>query len=157
MKGFTLIEVVVSIAIMSVVILALLSAFNAGQTLYSSNAKVMDTMQVVRKPMDAIIKEVRQSRPADIIITNSGTQLQFVVPLTINPVTYSQTISYYVNNNNELVREHPPGVISIIALNIDSSNFALTANRLEVNLQIRADLKHQDLVLPVRETVTLRN
>ncbi|MFH1093095.1 MAG: type II secretion system protein [Candidatus Omnitrophota bacterium] len=157
MKGYTLIELVVSIAIMSVVILALLAAFDAGQTLYSSSVKVMDVMQVVRKPMDAIIKEVRQSKPTDIMITNSGAQIQFVIPLGINPVTYSQTISYYVNNSNELVREHPPGIISVIAVNIDSINFLLTANRLEVNLQVRANLKHQNLVLPVRETVTLRN
>ena len=155
-KGFTLIEVIVSVAIMSVVVLALLAAFDAGQTLYSSNVKIMDMMQVVRTPMEAIIKEVRQSKPADVIITNSGAQVQFIVPMTISPVTYSQPISYYVNNN-ALIREHPPGTTAVIAPNIDSINFILTVNRLEITLQARARLKHQDLVLPVTETVTLRN
>lgn len=157
MKGFTLIEVIVSTAIMSVIILALLTACNAGQSAYSSSDKIMDVMQVIRHPVQSMMNEIRQSKPTDVVITNSGAKIQFVIPKTLNPVSYSQDISYYVNANNQLVREHPLGTTKILASNIDSINFSIAANRLQLNLQARARLKHQDLVLPVSEIITLRN
>lgn len=156
-KGFTILEVVISAAILGVVVIALLNVFDSGNKLYSSSVKVMDVMQVVRKPMNEILKEVRQSKAEDIAITNSGAKIDFIVPLNINPVTYSQSISYYLDQNNQLIREHPPGVTSIVARNIASLNFSLTSNRLDVALQAQANLKHSTLVLPVSETVTLRN
>ncbi len=156
LTGFTLIEILISILVLSVIIFALFSIFEVGRNAYYSNDALINVQQVARKTMSDMESELRQSRASGITISNGGARIDFTVPRTLSPVTYSSNISYYLSNNR-ILREHPAGTANIIAVNIDSLNFSLSGNILSITLQARGDLKNQDITLPLKETIRLRN
>ncbi|MCG2711608.1 MAG: prepilin-type N-terminal cleavage/methylation domain-containing protein [Candidatus Omnitrophica bacterium] len=156
-KGFTLVEVLVSILLLCFIVGALIAVFTMGRNVYDSNEGMLDMQRIVRQSIEGMIRELRQSRAADIIIGGGGATISFIVPISVDPLTNSSSIQYYVDANNQLVREHPSGTLQVLAVNVDSLNFTLNGNMLDIVIQAAIDLRQQDLIFTVRERISLRS
>ncbi len=157
LTGFTLIELMVSTLLLTFIIGALIAVFNMGRNVYDSHEGMLDMQRIVRHSIEGMIRELRQSRAADINIGGGGATISFVVPISIDPLTNSSAIQYYVDANNQLIREHPIGTLQVLAVNVDSVNFTLNGNMLDIVVQATIPLKQQDLTFTVRERISLRS
>jgi len=110
MKGFTLIEVLISSVILIIIFTGVFLVLNAGDQSWNAGSGSLDLQQQVRQAMDGMSKELRQARGGNITIEPDGRSINFTVPINIttNPVTYSSVINYYLNAaGNQLERVHP--------------------------------------------------
>lgn len=163
-RGFTLVEILVSIAILSIVILGIFSVLNLGDVTWHSDTGLLYLQQGVRQAMESMIKEIRQSRSSDMAISepgpNDGSRIQFKILLDINNNTYSDFITYYRNSDNQLIREYQSAT-QVLANDINSLNFSLSADMLETQLSAQKTVRGRVLSFPVTgaltEQVRLRN
>ncbi|MBU1087070.1 MAG: hypothetical protein KKD05_06075 [Candidatus Omnitrophica bacterium] len=156
MKGFTLVELMVSILIMTGMVIALFAAFEVGRNVYDSNQGLMEKQRIIQQTMGAMVKEIRQAKLSDITLSNGNTRIDFIIPTGVNPLTNSSNIRYSISNN-QIVREHPPGNQQVLAINVDSLIFDLSGNLLEIEIQARISLRTGDMVFTVKEKVSLRS
>jgi len=156
MKGFTLVELMVSMLIMTGMVITLFAAFEVGRNVYDSNQGLMEKQRIIQQTMGAMVKEIRQAKLADITVSNGNTQIDLIVPKTVNPLTNSSNIRYSISND-QIVREHPPGMQQILAINVDSLTFNLSGNLLEIEIQARVRLRTGDMVFTVKEKISLRS
>jgi len=155
MRGFTLVELMVSVVIMTFLVAALVHAFDVGRNVYDSNSATMEMQRITRQVMGSMVKELRQSRAADITISAGNTRIDFVIPTSINPLTNSSNIRYSITNN-QIIREHPTGTQKILATNIDAMTFTLNgADVLDIVITGRVTLKTDDIVFTIRERIGL--
>lgn len=152
MKGFTLVEILVSALIFSFLIAAIFGVLNIGNMTYSTDLGLLDLQQKARQAMDGMIRELRQSGSSDITITDSGARIQFRIPtdITTDPVTYSSNITYYLSDN-QLIREHPAGTTKILADNINSLTFSLSEKTLEIRLNAKKTSLRREIYFPPKE------
>ena len=156
-KGFTLVELMVSTLLLTFMIGALIAVFNMGRNVYDSNEGMLDMQRIVRQSIEGMTRELRQSRKADITIGGGGTTISFLIPISIDPLTSSSSIQYYVDEDNQLIREHPAGTLQVLAAGINSVNFTLTGDMLDIIVQATIDLRNQDLNFTVRQRISLRS
>lgn len=155
--GFTLVELMVSTILLTFIIGALIVVFNIGRDAYDSNEGILDMQRVINQSIDGMLIELRQSRAADIIISGGGASISFVVPISVDPLTNSSSIQYYVDVDNQFVREHPAGTVQVLAINVNSVNFNLNGNIIDIVIQAVIPFKAQDLNFTIRERISLRS
>jgi len=156
MKGFTLIELLISVIIMGFLVWGLLYVFQVGRAVYDSNVGLMDMKKMARQTMQSMVKELRQAKVSDISISAGSSQVDFILPKSINPITYSKNIRYSVDNNR-LIREHPPGNQQILATGIDALTFTINGNMLEIELSVKFLYKKHQADFTLKETIALRS
>ena len=131
-SAFTLVEVMVSMTLLSVICLGVYGVLQTGNSIFSRDINLLDMQQQARNAADRICREIRQSSSHVITANINATtndRLAFTTPTMINA-------QYYLSGTN-LIREYPAGTTRIIASNIALLKFVLTGSLLEV--QIRAD------------------
>ncbi|MGE5197241.1 MAG: PilW family protein [Deltaproteobacteria bacterium] len=170
MKAFTLVEVLISVLILSMVVVAMFTVLNTGNVTYYADMGYLDLQHQVRAAMDGMIREIRQSRSKDVSVSGGGTTVEFKVPVDVlvYPAVYSDTVKYYLNDSNQIIREHPTGITKILANNIDSLNFCCQDNAVcgtdclhsrlfEVTLEAKNMIKQKVLSIYAKEKVNFRN
>lgn len=168
MKGFTLLEVIITVTILSLVMIGVFSVFNIADKGWNQDMGVLDLHQEARQVMDRMVKEIRQSKNEDITISNAGEKVDFIIPTGVanSTITYSDTISYYRNVNNQIIREHPVNNAHVLANNIVGLNFSIAGSVLTVQLAAKKTVRGRDLCFPtpcedpqnyLKEEVNLRN
>ena len=158
MKGFTLIETLLSLLIFGIISAALLVVFSKGKETYTTSMAVLDLQASGRLAMNALCRELRQSDTMNLTISNGNSRVDFQVPIdiTVSPPTMSQNIAYYVANN-QMIREHPAGTSRVVGNDIAQVQFNLTANRLAITLQLNKIVKQRVHTLTLEKQVLLRN
>lgn len=156
MKGFTLVELMVAVLIMTGMVIALFAAFDVGRNVYDSNQGLMEKQKIIQQTMGAMVKELRQAKSTNIAVSNGNTQIDFVIPASIEPLANSSNIRYSIVNN-QIIREHPPGKQQVVAINVDSLTFSLNGNLLEIEIQAHIDLRSDDMIFTIKEQVSLRS
>jgi len=156
MKGFTLIELLISVIIMGFLVWGLLYVFQVGRAVYDSNVGLMDMKKMARQTMQSMVKELRQAKVSDISISAGNSQADFILPKSLNPITYSKNIRYSVDNNR-LIREHPPGNQQILATGIDALTFTINGNMLKIELSVKFLYKKHQADFTLKETIALRS
>ena len=130
MKGFTLVETMISMLILSVVLLGVYGVLNTGQKVCAKDFVLLEVQEQARNAMARIVKDVRQSSAATItVISASNHRLTFTIPSATG-------VQYYLNGTN-LVREFPAGTMVNVASNIGLLTFTQTGTILQI--QVRAD------------------
>jgi type II secretory pathway pseudopilin PulG len=153
MWGFTLVDVLVSIAILSLIIAGVFGVLNMGNTTYNTDLSLLDLQQNARQGMDWMVRELRESSSGDINIVPidaDDDQITFNTPNETG-------IQYYRDmTERQIIREYPAGTTRIIANDINSLNFSLSGNLLEI--QVTAiKTQRPDLTFFLKEQVRLRN
>jgi len=123
-KGFTIIEVLVAVVILTILIWGIFAILNMADMVLNTDTGLIDLQQQTRQAVDGMSKELKNCRSADITILNSGARIQFIIPTDIStsPITYSGIISYYLVGN-QIIREHPVNTTKVLANDINSLSF----------------------------------
>ncbi len=151
-KGYTFVEAIVSVALLSVVLLGVYGVFTTGNTIFIKDMTLLDMQQQTRNATDRIVREVRQASSQTITTNYNSTtndKIMFTIPTAIG-------IKYYLSGTN-LVREYPSGTTVNVASNISLLKFTLTGSLLQI--QVRADktIYSTTTSFPLTEKVRLRN
>lgn len=168
MKGFTLIEVLFTMAIISILIAGLFMVLNMADVTWSLDEGLLGLHQQARQAMDGMVRELRQSTRSNITITN-GTSIQFSIPTNITsvPVTYSELISYNVSDR-QLIRRHPLDESRVVTNDINNLTFSCwngtnwgddcsQSNLLQIWLSAGKTVRQRPLLFNLTEKVRLRN
>ena len=150
LTGFTFAETMVSTLIFSILAIAILSVLIVGQKFWHSDVGNVELQQQARLAMDGMTREARESSPSDIIISNSGSRIDFSVP------DASAAIAYYAENN-QLIREYPAGTEKVLAVDVEAVDFSLSADTLTIQLDLGKTVYGADLNFSAQEQVNLRN
>jgi len=160
-KGFTLIEVLIGTFVAIFMAIGILYVLNVGDKIWNWDMGLVDLQQIARGTMHGIVSEIRQSKPQDITITDSGTTVAFAIPDSTAPIRY--TLS-----SGEIIREHPQGTERILANDISQLQFCClhgatcdaacsAAHVLEIRLAVAKNVIGKNLSFSLVERVRLRN
>src|SRR3990167_2983918 len=117
-QGFTLIEIVIGLAISLILMGVAVSIFNVQRKSYSLQEQVTEMQQNVRATMDMMVREIRMAGydPTESgfvgIGTNTTTLLQILADLDGNGTSTdtNEDITYrYYNANDATYPRDPPG------------------------------------------------
>lgn len=128
MRAFTLIELLVVILIFSLIMTGIYCILHVSNLSWDSTLGMLGLVQEVRQAMDGMTRESRQSNVNQIAVNNGGSRLDFYIP-NVNPI-----ISYYIQNN-QLIREHPPGTKKVLANNISQITFLANSSILQIQIK----------------------
>ena len=157
MRGVTLVEILVSVIILSFLVAGIFGVLNVGNITYNTDLGLLDLQQQARQAMDGMTRELRQSRAALVNIVSSS-ELTFSIP----PATYGAgwigPIRYYLDTSeNRIMREYPAGTEKIIANDINSLTFSPSSNLLDIQLTCAKTVLQRDLSFSLNGQVRFRN
>lgn len=174
MKGFTLIEILVSVLILGLLVAGIYAVLNIGSMVFREDINLVGLQQQVRRAMDSMVNEIRESKLSVITLADANTKITFSVPPAVYGDPWVGPISYYrdvndANNDgvvNQIIREYPLGTRKILANDITALSFSLTADIVEIEVAAKKIIGARELCFPAlcqepaktfKETVTLRN
>ena len=134
-KGFSLIELMMVIAVSSIIMYALATTMLKGNEQIDSTALRMDIQESAREGLYKMTQEIRQSAPTRVVIAGTGNSVQLSVPDPANPVLAdytvnwagSRSISYALGgvNNRQLIRtDLGTNQARVVANDVTAVNFA---------------------------------
>ncbi|MCM8786681.1 MAG: prepilin-type N-terminal cleavage/methylation domain-containing protein [Candidatus Omnitrophica bacterium] len=157
MKGFSLIEIVICIGIVSIVAWAAFSVFGVIDRAYHWEMGMLELQQKVRPVIDGMLREIREG--LNVTLADGGATITFNIP------DVSNNITYYLSNN-QIIRSHDD-TDRIIASNIDFLCFCwdITNNNCTTscsdNFVVRVEgtktVRQKELFFNLTEVVRLRN
>jgi len=167
MRGFTLLEILISFTIMSLIVAGIFAIINVAEMSWNSDMAFLDIQQQVRLAMDGMTREVRQTKPSQITVSGGGGRIDFLLP---KPTTGDYLIGYYLQGGR-IIREHPTGTTKILAnyintlsfcccLNEDCTHYCTNcsnANALRIQIQGTKTMRGRTATFPLTEKVMLRN
>ena len=138
-SGFTLVELMISMAVSSVLLAAMVMAFTGQSSSYNTQEEITALQEDVRAAMDLMSSEIRMAgynptgNADSQILLATGTQFQFTQDITDDAGTgasdgdtddANENIRYAINTNNSLGRETGgAGGLQPIAENITNLAF----------------------------------
>lgn len=135
MKGFTLIEVMVSAAILLILIFALFSVMNISRSAWFGGDVSAELRQEIIKSFARMESELKETRPSQISLSSGATNasLTFKLPQdnngdgtildSLGNIEWSANITYALNSNHEITRTFG-NQTAIISRNINSLLFS---------------------------------
>ncbi len=174
MKGFTLVEVLVSVLILGLLVAGIYAVLNIGSMVFREDINLVGLQQQARRVMDTMINEIRESKSSEINSVCASSSITFNTTPAVYGNPWVGPISYYLdgsdaNNDgvvNQVIREYPPNTRKILANDITSLSFCLTGNIVEIQVAAQKDIGARQLCFPgpcenprktLKETVWLRN
>ena len=172
MKGFTLVEILVSVLILGFLFAAIYGVLNIGNIIFKDDITLVQLQQQARQAMAAMVKEIRESKSSEITIQNNEITLKIPPEVYGNP--WVGPISYYrdVNDANsdgvvdQVIREYPQNTRKILGNDITALSFSLAGDVVVIELAAKKASRGIDLCFPspcanpqktLKETVRLRN
>jgi len=155
MRGFTLIEVIVSVSIFVFMILAVFVVMDIGRSSYFTGGLAVEVHQEVMKPFMTIERELRETAPSQINLSsgNSSSSITFKVPHdndgdgdvldNYGNIEWSGDITYALNGNNQITRT-ASGITSVLANNIINLSFTRSVTPVDI-LQINVTARKTSL------------
>jgi len=117
MRGFSLLESVIAMAVLIVVLVGVYMILSVAQISWDSGEGMIELQQSVRQATDVMVRELRRSSPSGVTVSGSvAEKVVFSVPGSSN------TIGYYVSGS-QLVREHPTGTTRVLANDVNNLSF----------------------------------
>jgi prepilin-type N-terminal cleavage/methylation domain-containing protein len=168
-RGFTLVEILVSSAVMAVIAGVIYAVLDIGNLSGRQDAGLIDLQQQARLCMDGMTREIRQNKAADITISDpgpaSGAEITFKVPGS------SYCYNYSLSNGRVIRRilncaDSAELAQAAIANDINSLEFSISVNLVEIRLSAAKTVNKRQLCFPapcetpaktLREKVRLRN
>jgi prepilin-type N-terminal cleavage/methylation domain-containing protein len=141
-KGFTIIEVLVSVVIISVLIMAAFAVLDVGRSSWFAGDVRAELRKEMIRAFMAMERELRETRPSQLVSFPHGTsssEVTFKIPEDSNDadttildsfgyVEWSGNIRYWLNSSNEIVRTDPTGTTRVLARGITGLQFSRDRN-----------------------------
>lgn len=149
-KGFTLVEALLSMAILTIVLLGVYGVLKTGNTVIFNDAVRVELQQQARNAMDRLVREVRQASSHIVTTINANhDRLTVTIPSASN-------ILFYLSGTN-FVREYPAGTIKTLASDISYLKFSTSGSVLTINVRASKTQYNRTITVPLMEKVRLRN
>jgi len=138
MRGFTLVEVLVTAVILAIFIVSLFLVLSIGQRSWISADADISLRQEIARALIVMGRELKETRPSKINITvgNSSPSITFNIPLDPNNdgnvldvlgnIIWSPNVTYSLNGSNQIIRTIAGGASAIIANSITGLQFNRT-------------------------------
>lgn len=159
--GFTLVEVFISTAILSIITMFILQVMNVGDASWHADMGLVQLQQQTRGAMHGMIREIRQSNSATI--SEAGKKIAFSFPDGAGGYTLS--ISYELSGD-QIIRTHA-GSTRALASDVDDLSFCCgstcntnctTTEVVEVQINAGKTIRQRPkLLFNLTEKVRLRN
>lgn len=151
-RGFTLVEILVCLLILSVSMAGIFMVLNVGDIAFNLDIGMLELQQQARQAMDSMVRELREAQDLTVTVINQDSD-------RVSFNTSSEAgISYYRDaNNNQIIREFPQQTKKVLANNIAYFKCAFTNPLLEVRLRADKAVRQKALTFSLAEKVRLRN
>ena len=73
MRGFTLVEILVSVVILAFLFAAIYGVLNIGNIVFKDDMTLLELQQQARQGMDAMVNEIRESKSSEVSIVEGNT------------------------------------------------------------------------------------
>ena len=134
-NGFSLVELMVVIVILSIIILGLVTLFSGGVRSWISGDNQLRSQREARMAMDVMVKEMRSGQS---VIQNSNSSITVNVPPLGSTSAYSVTFSWSGTDGAPLQRE-VNGTSNYLLADTYNINFDKSGNRVGILLQMDLD------------------
>ena len=148
LKATTLIELFISIAILSVIAAGVLTIFGIADKTWNMNRGLVDLQQEVRPVIDGMLREIRQA--SNITLSDGGARLAFNIP------DVSNNITYYLNGTS-IIREHPAGTARALVSDINNLTFSQDLDVVQIQIKATNTVRQKELWFNLTDKVRLRN
>ena len=142
-KGFTLVESLISMGILSFLLLVLYGVLHTGNMIYTNDTTLLEVQQHARNGMDRIVRDVREASSHTI---TGGSQISVVTP--------GGTIVFSLSGTS-LVRN--AGTARNVATNISALSFSATGTLLTIGITASKTMLGKTATFSLVERVRLRN
>ena len=149
-KSTTLLEMFITIAILSMVLGGMLLVLNFGNLSWQVEAGLLSINQQLRQSMDGISREIRQADPATIVISNGGARIDFSIP------QISNAVSFYLSGD-QVIREHPVGTTTILLNDVNFITFTSVGGTIQIQIGATKVVRQRNLVVTLTQKVGVRN
>jgi prepilin-type N-terminal cleavage/methylation domain-containing protein len=162
MKGFTLVEILVSAMILSFLAAGMFMVLHIGTISSGADLGLLDLQQQARLAMDGMTRELRH---ADIININSPcvspSSITFNAPSGINPTTWTGPITYQLDINQNQILRLPDAATGlpqkVIGNYVNNLIFCLNGDILTIRFTCQKTVRQRNLTVSLDEQVRLRN
>lgn len=155
--GFSLIELMVVVAILALIILGLVSLFSGGVHSYISGNAQLEAQRNARQAMDRMVRELRHGKRVTSYTAHSIT---VQIPEIDGTPGYKVTFSWSGNPHDTLYRTDTKGDVPSTTpcvddvLNLDFDN--TKSNRIIIKLEVDVD-RDEKADISLKTAVNLRN
>ena len=157
-KGFTLVEMMVTVVILSIIVLGLVTFFSGGMRSWVSGQSQLKAQREARQAMDRMVREIREGDK--IIDTSTNSAINFHTPFKGN-------MSFSYNSSEREIKE---GTVSLIQnvknctityydknkVLIDPSSESDKVSIVKINLEIDVD-NDNNTDIHLKSEISLRN
>ena len=154
-SGFTLIELIIVVVILSFVVLGLVTIFSGGVRSYISGNAQLEAQRNARQAMDRMVRELRHGKSIEGSDPD-GKSVKVKIPVIKNEPAYEVTYSWSGVKHAPLKRivsgNETPLIDNVLNLEFDSS----TTSRIKILLEVDFD-KDSNPDISLNTAVTLRN
>lgn len=174
MRGFTLVEILVTTLILAFLVAGIYAVLSVGNIVFREDINLVELQQQARRAIDGMINEIRESKSSEITLSEGNTRIAFNIPPEVYGNPWVGPINYYrdINDVNsdtvtdQVIREYPVGTMKILANDITSLDFSVTGDIVAIQLSASRIAGGRQLCFPapcespartLRETVKLRN
>ncbi|MBE3114163.1 MAG: prepilin-type N-terminal cleavage/methylation domain-containing protein [Actinobacteria bacterium] len=144
-KGMTIIELMFTVAILSIIILGLVTFFTGSAKSWITGQSQLEAQRNARQAMESMVREIRHGETADD--SSTSTSIVFNTPFNGSP-----DINYYLDTGTGILyRNANPIIDDVLSLsfayidNIDNviptsdSEFSNKVSKIHINLQVDID------------------
>ena len=135
-KGFSLIELMVVMVILSIIILGLVTFFSGGVRSWISGDNQLRSQREARLAMDMMVKEIRLGK--SVTETSDHHAITVVIPALGSDSAYNVTFSWSGTDGDPLQRV-VNGTPNYLLTDIYNINFGVKGNRVDILLQMDLD------------------
>jgi len=160
LKAFTLVELLMTILLFAIIVMAIYTVLNLANAYYPVDMGLLDLQQQSRQAMEWITREARQSssKASNITITTISSDVD-----SITFTTPTKSGVYYYLNGSTLMREYPSGTTRIVARDIARLKFTRAddvPNKtaiLTIDIRAAKTILRKPLTIQIIEKVRVRN
>ncbi len=170
-KGFTIIEIMITLAIFSIVIAAIHQVFVAGEKVWDNDLSMLDMQQSTRRGLYSITREARAGSLASMSVAGGCDHIaspENCTQVTLDTPAENNILFFHDNSTNQVIRQDSLGVQRILASDITDAYFCCahgdgdcscnaTYDTLEVRLQAEKDTLGRTLDFSLRAKIKVRN
>ena len=158
-RGFSLIELMVVVTILSIMVLGLVTFFSGGARSWISGQSQLKAQREARMVMDSMVKEIREGKKVENDSYENGVTISYPAILGKENVTFELINGRILRNNaNILIDNVPEEGFFITYFNNEGTQVypPTTASKLRINLKVDVDGDTKPDII-IETEVNLRN
>jgi len=148
-KGFSLIEMMVALGILSLIIIGLVTFFSGGTRAWVTGQYQLEAQRNARFSMDRMVREIREGTSIDEISSDTTIKINYLASFGKNPVTYSLS-------DNTISRDGIPLINNVKILNFTYPDASAPLSKVHILLEVDVD-KDDYADITLNADINLRN